>query len=114
MATSVNMKGQKVIWGTRELGTPVSGGICVNGTLEEDGPDDPVDNEDGQEIGINFYDELWAGDLDVVCKADCKKPKIADEVRAGGYKLFVKNVKQVWANKAKKQLKLTLKGGANI
>ncbi len=114
MATTVNMKGQKVIWGTSELGTPVSGGICVNGELEYDGPDDPVENEDGQQTGIIFYDELWSGSAEVVCKAGCSNPKIGDAVTFDGKTLYVKSCRKRWGNKAKKQLSITLKGGANI
>lgn len=111
---SVSFKGQQVIWGTSELGTPVAGGICVNGGIESDGPDDRVENEDGQRTGIIFYDEDWSGDIDVVCKAGCSNPKIGDEITADGKRLYVKNVKKTWGNKAKKQLKITLIGGANV
>lgn len=114
MATTVNMKGQKVIWGTSELGSPVNGGICVSGELEADGPDDDTENEDGQLIGITFYDERWNGSAEVVCKAGCSTPKIGDAVSFDGKTLYVKNCRKRWGNKAKKQLSITLKGGANI
>ena len=111
---SVSFKGEEVIWGTRELGTPVNGGICVNGGVDNDGANDRTDNEDGQRIGIIFFDEDWSGDIDVVCKKSCSNPKIGDEVTVDGKRLFVQHVKKTWANKSKKQLKITLIGGANI
>lgn len=113
MAT-IDMKGEKVIWGTRELGTPVSGGICVDGSLKSTGPNDDTENEDGQLIGLNFYDERWSGTIQVVCKVGCTVPKIADPVTAKGKTLYVEDCEERWSNKAKKQLSITLKGGKNI
>ena len=114
MATTVNMKGQKVIWGTSELGTPVSGGICVDGGIAANGPNDDTEDENGALIGITFYDERWSGTIKVVCKAGCANPKPADSITVDGKTLYVENCEKRWGNKAKKQLSISLKGGANI
>ena len=114
MASTVMMKGQKVVWGTTGLGEPVGGGICVNGSVQKAGQHDPVEDENGSRIGMVIYDETYTISLTAVMKAAGTPPAIGDKITCAGVSGYVTDVKRDWQNKGKMQMSITAEGGKNL
>ena len=106
-------KGQKVIWGTGEIGYN-AGGICTSASFDHSSQNDPVEDENGAQIGRVLYDQLYSVSLTIVCKEGTTDPSVGDDITVDDCKLFVTGVRTDWQNKGKKQLSITAEGGKNL
>lgn len=110
MATE--FKGQKVVWGTEEVG--YSNGICTAASFDRQAQTDPVEDEQGAQIGRVIYDELYNCSLTVVCTEGTAEPSIGDTLTVDTIKVFVTGVRVDWSNKGKKGLSITAEGGKSL
>ncbi len=106
-------KGQKVIWGTGEIGYN-AGGICTAASFDHSSQNDPVEDENGAQIGRVLYDTIYSVSLTIVCKDTTTAPGIGDNITVSEKTLFVTSVREDWNNKGKKQLSITVEGGENL
>ena len=109
------IKGKQCVWGTTDAGVSGhGGGIVVSATNNRDYPYEPVDGEEGEEVGIIFYDDKWDITLEVVCTASTQEPERGAAIQCGGLTGYVNNCRKVWGYKGKKQLSISAHGAAGI
>ena len=109
------IKGQNCIWGTTEAGVSGhGGGIIVSAENNRNYPNEPIEGEEGQEVGILFYDDTWDITVGVVCTSSTQEPQKGAAIQCGGLKGYVTNCRKAWANKGKKQLTISAHGAAGI
>ena len=108
---AVRFKGAQCQWGTQ---TTVSFGTVINDRLRTTDAEEPIENKDGQLVGVAIYDDLYSGSLSVVPGPGQEPPQTGDVFAVKGKRLYVKNVEDVGSHKGKRMYEVTLAGGANL
>lgn len=108
------IKGQQCVWGTTPAGADSGGGIVVDASVNTTAQTDPVEDQQGAEVGLVIYDEQWEISVEVVCRAGTQKPAIGANWRCGGLSGYVTGVRENWRNKGKKSLAITAHGAKGL
>lgn len=111
MAESI--KGQKCVWGTNSANV-TGGGLVLDGSVDEQAATDPVEGNQGDEVGLVIYDDTWTLSATVVCQQSTQAPNIGDSFSVGGKNGYVTGCRTQWQNKGKKQMAVTAHGGKSL
>ena len=102
---AIKKYGQQVVWGTR--GVNAQYGILTQ--YDEDSAVDssPVEDEDGETVGLVCYNGRKTISATWTAKADASLPKAGETVSLGGLNVIVQSAKKSRTNKGAMTISIT-------